>query len=155
MGAIRFWLKWGGILLGGISVFNFAREIYQVSLASMFFSFIAFYESIFYPIANVVLFILKNVLFFITIPNISRDVVVIYFVIGGATTRVNDSCFPKDTNRERRLVAGIFTTAFWPLVFIYMLSSFVAFWGTVMFVSLEVMYVLFTASILFAFNYSL
>ena len=81
------WVKIGGILLGAISLFNLARRYFDVGLSAIMSDFIDFYYALFLPIVTIINNILKYVLFFVKLPEIEHDIIVLWLVGAGLIIR--------------------------------------------------------------------
>ncbi len=84
-----FWLRWGGVLLGAISLFSLVQKLSDFGLAPIFKDMLGFYRATFHPIADIIINALKWALALVSIrlPKIPPDVVVIYLLIGTALLR--------------------------------------------------------------------
>jgi hypothetical protein len=86
---MAFWFRWGGILLGAMSLFSLIQKLYGFGLAPVFKHFVAFYRAAFYPLADIIiggmtwLFALAG----LRLPQISSDIIVIYVLVGAAFFR--------------------------------------------------------------------
>jgi hypothetical protein len=84
-----FWLRWGGVLLGAISLFSFVQKLRDFGLAPIFNDVLNFYRTVLYPIADALAGGMRWVLSLIdiTLPSVPPDLIIIYALIGSAAFR--------------------------------------------------------------------
>ncbi|MGA7329798.1 MAG: hypothetical protein WBX25_36290 [Rhodomicrobium sp.] len=78
------WLRWGGILLGAISLFSLVQKLTSSEVAPIFDDMMRFYRAALYPLADLIIFALEWSLSLINLrlPTIPQDIVIIYILIG-------------------------------------------------------------------------
>jgi hypothetical protein len=113
------WFRWGSILLATISVFSLTQKLFGFGFAPIVQDLVSFYKATLYPVANIIHFGLAFVfgLFGIKLPDIPRDIIIIYFILGGTLARA--SYYRRGESRLRAAV--MFLT--WPLMLLFFMND--------------------------------
>ncbi len=112
---MRFWLGWGSVLLGAISLFSLVHKLINFGLAPVAQDILSFYRAIFYPIANAIIgaIVWAFSLVQIHLPPIPPDPVIIYALVGGSLFRMIKTSSTTE-NKVSHLKAA-FITLSWPV----------------------------------------
>jgi hypothetical protein len=126
-----FWLRWGGILLGAISLFSLAQKLYSFGLVPIFNDLLSFYRAALHPVVDAVTTGLRWTLDLISIklPLIPPDAVIVYTLFGSAFIRLfiygNAEYKARLTKQgfhinyyDSELFGEILGGIFWPVTFI-------------------------------------
>ena len=139
-----FWVRWGEILLGAISIFSLTQRLFDLNVVPIFKDMLGFYHTVLHPIANMFVFIIRQILNLISIrlPNIPADIIIIYLILAAAFFRYSAyrwnllKNLDDDTYsdfEERSIVLVALYAVIWPIAFIIALffSAQRSYWSIV------------------------
>jgi hypothetical protein len=122
--AMGFCLRWLGILLGAVSLFSLAQQLYDFATAPVISDLLPYYRSIVHPLVSVFSGALERASYAIglALPWLSADFVIIYFALGFIllVLYIGDDLEWRRSGEERITLASLFgriaIACLWPVI---------------------------------------
>lgn len=150
---MKRWFQIGGVLLAALSIFNLTKKVFNFGLSPVLQDIVIFYQNVFYPIVEIIFFPITW-LFGLILPEILKDIIVIYILIGSALVR---SVYRVHDNNDKFFYVFLLAII-WPISLYRIISDMIvksdnfAARGTFLLL-LELVYIVLTVFALFAMNY--
>jgi hypothetical protein len=79
-----FWLRWLSVLTGALSIYSVGIHVYRLPLTDTFQYLLGYYRAVFYPVADVINYLVAMIGIRWSIPN---DILIMYLLLGASFAR--------------------------------------------------------------------